>query len=174
MIVVGLFRRSKDKSEESAHKGVEKMKVNIPDDVKETIGKRGIKVEEIQEIIDAAESTKKKLVSADGSRNLAKKQIGDVTIYADYSIADGEAKLNTAYSHRIALGTTVNMVEPAPWKCAQCNEDVMAGHVNMSYMQVDRVGPALICPKCNDSWVEEYLAINTLAAVEGLFEKKRA
>jgi hypothetical protein len=44
----------------------------------------------------------------------------------------------------------------------------------MEYMTVKRNGPALIDAATGDAWVEEYLAVKTLAAAEGLFEKKRA
>ena len=53
-------------------------------------------------------------------------------------------------------------------------EKAIAGTVNMTYMGVTRSGPAIVCPKCGDSWVEEYLATKTIAAAEGLFEKKKA
>ena len=125
-------------------------------------------------MIEAAEASKRKLATKDGSRFLAKKKIGEVTVYADYSLSGTNATLNSAYAHRLALGKVINATNEAEWTCVDCGGIARAGHIEMSYMQVDRIGPAVICPHCNDAWAEEYLAINTLAAVEGLFEKKRA
>lgn len=60
------------------------------------------------------------------------------------------------------------------WVCQHCKEEAQMGTVNMTYMGVTRSGPAIVCAKCGDAWVEEYLATKTIAAAEGLFEKKRA
>ena len=54
------------------------------------------------------------------------------------------------------------------------NEKAIQGSANMTYMGVTRTGPAIVCPKCGDVWLEEYLATMTIAAAEGLFEKKKA
>lgn len=152
------------------------MDIKIPDNVKEVIGKRGIKEADIEAVVKEAESSNKKLVK--NGRNLAKKKIGDVLVYVDYDIDKGvlskHAKVNSAYTHRIALQHIVNADGPSGWTCAHCNEAAAFGHVQMEYMTVKRNGPAVVCAKCGDSWAEEYLATKTLAAVEGLFEKKRA
>ena len=153
------------------------MDVKMSDAVKETVGKRGLKEQDVQEVVNNAESAKKKLVNKSG-KVLAKKVINNVTIYAGYNVERGilksYANLNSAYSHRMALGKIVNSTEGSDWTCANCNEMAKLGTVEMSYIGVSRNGPALVCPKCGDSWVEEYLATKTIAVAEGLFEKKKA
>ena len=153
------------------------MDVKMSDAVKETVGKRGLKDADVQEVVNNAESAKKKIVNKSG-KVLAKKVINNVTIYADYNVERGilksHANLNSAYSHRMALGKIVNATEGSDWTCANCNEPVKLGTVEMSYIGVSRNGPALVCPKCGDAWVEEYLATKTIAVAEGLFEKKKA
>jgi hypothetical protein len=159
------------------HGEVKEMDVKIPDQVKEVLGKRGIKEADVDDVIKTAESSNKKLLVKGTAKIIAKKRIGDVTIYAVYE-TDGllkkHATLDTAYSHRMKLGGIVNATDPTNYVCASCNEPAMYGHVEMEYMTVKRNGPAVVCTKCKDSWVEEYLATMTLAAAEGLFEKKRA
>jgi hypothetical protein len=153
------------------------MDVKMSDAVKETVGKRGLKDADVQDVVNSAESAKKKAVNKNG-KVLAKKVINNVTIYADYNVERGilksHATVNSAYSHRMALGKVVNATEGSDWTCANCNEPVKLGTVEMSYIGVSRNGPALVCPKCGDSWVEEYLATKTIAVAEGLFEKKKA
>ncbi len=153
------------------------MDVKMSDAVKETVGKRGLKEPDVQDVVNTAESAKKKAVNKSG-KVLAKKVINNVTIYADYNVERGilksHANLNSAYSHRMALGKIVNATEGSDWTCANCNEQIKLGTVEMSYIGVSRNGPALVCPKCGDSWVEEYLATKTIAVAEGLFEKKKA
>jgi hypothetical protein len=153
------------------------MDIKIPDNVKEVLGKRGIKEADVDDVIKTAESSKKKLLVKGTSKFIAKKRIGDVTIYAVYE-TDGmltkHATLESAYSHRMKLGGIVNATNPSNYLCVHCNEPAMYGHTEMEYLTVKRNGPAVVCTKCMDSWVEEYLATLTLAAAEGLFEKKRA
>ncbi len=80
------------------------MEIKIPDNIKETLGKRGIKESDVQDVINTAESSGRKLTEKGGNRNLAKKRIGEVTVYADYTVSGGVATVNSAYSHRMQLG----------------------------------------------------------------------
>ncbi len=150
------------------------MDIKIPEEAEEILGERGIKAKDVKDIISTAESTGKKLTHEEEPKILAKKVLGDTTVYAEYHMDGNAAVVDTAYAHRIALGDTVNEFGSAGWRCENCREKAVEGHVEMSYMDVTRNGPAIICPKCQDSWAEEYLATGTMAAVEGLFEKKRA
>jgi hypothetical protein len=137
---------------------VVQMDVKFSNEVVELLGKRGLKEADVKDVI----------------QNLAKKRMGEVTIYALY---DNNGNVEAAYSHRMQLGDimkTSEQGEASKWVCNACKEAAQQGTANMSYLTVTRAGPAIVSPKCGDSWVEEYLAIKTLAAAEGLFEKKRA
>lgn len=139
---------------------------------KDLLGKRGLKEADVADVVKTAETSHRKIT--DGKVNLAKKRIGEVTVYALY---DNNGNVETAYSHRMVLGEpvkTTDTPEFTNWECLHCKEKAIAGTVNMTYMGVTRSGPALVCEKCGDSWVEEYLATKTIAAAEGLFEKKKA
>lgn len=160
------------------HGEVSKMDVKFSDSVKETLGKRGLKTSDIEEVIKAAEGENKKAVNKTTGRVIAKKVLNNVTTYADYHVEKGilksHANVNSGYSHRMVLGKIVNATGESEWTCAHCNAPAMLGTAEMTYMAVSRNGPAIVCPKCGDAWVEEYLATKTLAAAEGLFEKKKA
>jgi len=149
------------------------MEAKFSANAKEVMGKRGLKEADVADVVATAESANRKL-SKNGT-NLAKKRIGEVTVYAVYNDA---GEVQTAYSHRMVLGEpvkTTDAPEQSEWTCKHCNnEKAINGSANMSYMGITRTGPALVCPKCGDVWVEEYLAVQTIAAAEGLFEKKRA
>ncbi|HUL40114.1 MAG TPA: hypothetical protein VLU38_07480 [Methanomassiliicoccales archaeon] len=153
------------------------MDFKASDQVKETIAKRGLKIDDVMDVVKTAEGANKKITNKDG-KIIAKKVINNVTVYADYNIEKGilksHANVNSAYSHRMTLGKIVNATEPSPWTCLHCNQQAFLGTAEMSYIGVSRNGPAVVCTKCGDVWVEEYLATKTLAAAEGLFEKKKA
>ncbi|MCX6652142.1 MAG: hypothetical protein NT137_02160 [Methanomassiliicoccales archaeon] len=148
------------------------------DAVKEMLGKRGLKEADVEDVVKSAESANKKVINKATNRSLAKKVVNNVTIYADYGIEKGilksHANVTSAYSHRMKLGKIVNSGVKTEWTCAGCGQLTGSGTVEMTYMNVTRNGPAIVCTKCNDAWVEEYLATKTLAAAEGLFEKKKA
>ncbi len=148
------------------------MEAKFSSNVKELLGKRGLKEADVADVVKTAEASGRKLTK--NGKNLAKKRIGEVTVYALY---DQSGNVETAYSHRMQLGDivkTTDQPEMSEWTCKHCNEQAQQGTANMTYMSVTRSGPAIVCPRCGDSWVEEYLATKTLAAAEGLFEKKRA
>ncbi len=151
---------------------VRKMDAKFTNEVKELLGKRGLKEADVAEVVKNSMSSGHMLTK--GDKHLGKKRIGEVTVYAMF---DSKGNMESAYSHRMQLGDIVksaNAPEMSEWTCKHCNEQAQQGTVNMTYMGVTRSGPAIVCPKCGDSWVEEYLAIKTIAAAEGLFEKKRA
>ncbi len=152
------------------------MDIKISDQAKDVLGKRGIKDADVMDVVKTAESTGRKLTDKGGAKSLAKKRIGEITVYADYTVNGGAANINSAYSHRMQLGEVVpGEQKESGWVCKHCgNEGAKYGTVNMTYMGITRSGPAVVCPKCGDSWIEEYLAIKTIAAAEGLFEKKKA
>ncbi len=139
---------------------------------KDLMGKRGLKEADVADVVKTAVTTNRKIT--DGKNNIAKKRIGEVTVYAFY---DNDGNVESAYSHRMVLGEpvkTTDTPEVTAWECTHCKEKAISGTVNMTYMGVTRSGPAIVCQKCGDSWVEEYLATKTIAAAEGLFEKKKA
>lgn len=148
------------------------MEAKFSANAKEVMGKRGLKDADVADVVATAESANRKLFK--NGTNLAKKRIGEVTVYAVYNDA---GEVQSAYSHRMVLGEPVKTTETpevSDWTCKHCNEKAVNGSANMTYMGVTRTGPALVCPKCGDVWVEEYLATMTIAAAEGLFEKKKA
>ena len=146
--------------------------VTIPANVKELIAKRGLKESDVLDVVNTAAQTGKYIKK--GNDGLAKKVIGGLTVYVVSDLAgSGTAVVKTAYAHKMSLGKVVNVMTETDWK-THSEKPITQGHVEIEYMTVKRTGPALVDPSTGDAWVEEYLAIKTLAAAEGLFEKKRA
>ncbi len=146
--------------------------VTIPAEVKELIAKRGIKEADVTDVVNTACQTGKYIKK--GNDGLAKKVIGGLTVYVMSDLSGkGTAVVKSAYAHKMTLGKVVNVMAETDWKTKD-GKAVSQGHVEMEYMTVKRNGPALIDAATGDAWVEEYLAVKTLAAAEGLFEKKRA
>jgi hypothetical protein len=148
------------------------VQVTIPADVKELIAKRGLKESDVLDVVNTAAQTN--VYIKKGNMGLAKKVIGGLTVYVMSDLSGhGTAVVKSAYAHKMKLGKIVNVMSETEWK-THGGKHVAQGHVEIEYMTVKRTGPALVDPSTGDAWVEEYLAVKTLAAAEGLFEKKRA
>lgn len=77
------------------------VEIRLGDGVADAMEERGVKEEDVREILAYAEGEGVKLV--DGDLNLAKKRIGKFTAYAEYKIVDGAVELIDVYSHRVEL-----------------------------------------------------------------------
>jgi len=144
----------------------------ISDEVKKTIESRGLKVDDVKKLIDGAEASKDKITN--GVKFVAKKQLGDVVVYADYSVAGDKVTVNSAYAHKMKLQDIVMDTADSEWTYVKTGAKVRKGHTNLSYLGATRSAPSLVDPKSGESWIEEYLAAKTLAVAEMLFSQKRA
>ncbi len=149
------------------------MEYVFSDAVKEVLGKRGLKEDDIKAVIDYAEGSNDKIT--DGAKNIAKKEIGDLTVYAVYAVDGGSAVVESGYAHKMKiLDIVLDSSDAEGWTYAKNGAQVRKGHANLTYMGATRSGPALVEPTSGEAWFEEYLAASALAAAEGLFEAKRA
>ncbi len=146
------------------------MEYIITDAVKEVIEKRGIKVDDVKAVIEGAGDDR----IYNGSRFIAKKEIGDLTVYADYSLDGDKCTINSGYVHKMKVLDIVLVGEDTDWKYCKNKAVVKSGHTNLTYLGATRSGPSLVEPESGASWFEEYLAAGALTAAEGLFQQKRA
>jgi len=150
--------------------------VKISEEMDNLLKDNGIKQEEIQEMIDNAESSGTKLKAIDGDLAIAKGVSDNLTMYAVYS----PSELVDAYAHKMSiLGITggelddVANDDESKWECAKCGEVALERNVDMTYMGVTRPGPGLVCPKCDEYYVSAGVA-KTLKTAESILEEKRA
>ena len=146
------------------------MEYIIADAVVEVIEKRGIKVDDVKAVIEGAGDDK----ITNGSRFIAKKEIGDVTVYADYTVDGDKCTINAGYCHKMKVLDIVLVGDDTEWTYVKNGAVVKAGHTNLTYLGATRSGPSLVEPTSGASWFEEYLAAGALATAETLFQQKRA
>ena len=77
--------------------------IRISDHAREMMEEIGIKEEEVQEVIDFAESEGKKICKKGEERYLGKKEIGGRKFYADYSPSDDGFEVHTTYALRFEI-----------------------------------------------------------------------
>lgn len=148
------------------------MEFVISDEVKKAIEGRGLKVADIEGVIKAAEASKDKITN--GSKCIAKKKLGDVTVYADYSAENGKVRINSGYAHKMVLLSIVMDTADTEWTYVKNGAKIRKGHTDLSFMGATRSAPSLVDPASGESWLEEYLAAKTIAVAESLFSQKRA
>lgn len=139
---------------------------------KELLEKRGLKEADIKAVIENAEATKDKIFN--GSKYIAKKEIGDLTVYADYTKDGDKITVNSGYSHRMKILDIVIQTDETEWKYCKNGKPLFKGHTDLTYLGATRSGPSIVEPESGESWFEEYLAAGALTAAEGLFQQKRA
>ena len=137
---------------------------------KELIEKRGLKEADVIGIVDGCGDDK--IFSKEKGLYIAKKEIGEATVYAVFNEA---GEVQSAYSHRMKiLDIVLEGEEDSGWIYCKNKAVVKNGHTNLTYLGATRSGPSLTEPVSGESWFEEYLACGALAAAEGLFQQKRA
>ncbi|NYT19100.1 MAG: hypothetical protein GKC08_02245 [Methanosarcinales archaeon] len=157
------------------------MDLNVSDEVNNLLKDNGFRIEEIQDIIENAESSGKKLKDAEGEVFIAKGVSDNLTTYAVYApLSNGAFELKSAYAHKMNVaGLTggsfveVEYDDDSGWICHNCNETAVDRNVDMSYLDVSRPGPGIVCPKCGDVYISEGVT-KTLKTAESILEEKRA
>ena len=146
------------------------MEYIIADEVLANIETRGLKVDDVKSVIEGAGDDR----IYNGSVFIAKKEIGDVTVYARYAVDGDKVTVEAGYCHKMKILDIVLVGEDSEWKYCKNGEVVKTGHTNLTYLGATRSGPSLVEPKSGQSWIEEYLAAGALTTAEGLFQQKRA
>jgi hypothetical protein len=89
--------------EMAEQKRYEAIKLIIPDEVQERLEERLILVEDIQQVIDFAESTGSKLLNRRTHHFLAYNRPASVTYWVEYSPHVDAFVVHNAYSHRMEI-----------------------------------------------------------------------
>lgn len=138
--------------------------------VKEAYEAKGIKDEDIKAVIEGAGKDR----IYNGSEFIAKKEIGDITVYARYTVDGDKVTVLSGYKHKMKILDIVLVGEDTEWKYCANGATVKSGHTNLTYLGATRSGPSLVEPESGQSWFEEYLANGALTTAETLFQQKRA
>ena len=77
--------------------------IAISGDAAARMGERGVKEEDVRELICYAEETGKKLYIEGEQHYLARKRMGKFSAYAEYTVSDGGIELLDVYSHMVTL-----------------------------------------------------------------------
>jgi glutamate synthase (NADPH/NADH) small chain len=83
--------------------GFAEIKLLKTEELSQLMVERGITDSDVQEVIDTAENGGTKLYQEGATHCLAKKRLGQFTVYAEYEIEANGYQLLNVYSHRVML-----------------------------------------------------------------------
>lgn len=87
----------------AAKEGYEKVELMVSDQVRQVMEDRLILVEDLQQVIDFAETTGNKLLDAKTGHFIAHYKPTSVTYWVEYSVQEGRFGVHNAYSHRMEI-----------------------------------------------------------------------
>jgi hypothetical protein len=147
----------------------------IKPEVANVLKERGIKEDEVKSLVDYAETNKEKFVNAAENLHWTTKPIGNVTFSAVYKPSGTGFELVSAYSYKVKQKTITDyiMEDVAPWVYAKTNEKIVRVTADYEYIGVTRAVSALGCKGCATAYIEEYMAMKTIAIAQMLLEKKK-
>ena len=159
-------------------KSYENIRLIIAPEVQKLLDDRLILVEDIQQVIEYAERSGKKLLNKKTGRFLAYYKPAAVTYWVEY-LPQGEAfVVYNAYSHRMEIGEeNFNERIHIPcdldtWECALAVCRCVIGKIQISYLGSAYPVDLLKCPSCGLVFIPEELALGKMAEVEKALEDK--
>jgi hypothetical protein len=146
--------------------------VVITPTVANLLKERGITEANVKEVVDYGESTKDKAVLPAEKMNWAVKRIGAATFAVQYK---DSGELTTAFSYKVALKAITDFVpeDKTDWVYAKTNEQMYRVRADMEYIGVVRAASAWGCTSSPTAFIDEFMAIKTIAIAQMLLEKKK-
>jgi hypothetical protein len=133
---------------------------------------RGITEADVKQVVDYGESTKDKAILPAQKLNWAVKKIGATTFAAQYK---DSGEVTTAFSYKVALKQVVDYVpeDKTDWVYAKTNEQMYRIRADFEYIGVTRAATAWGCKSSPTAFIEEFMAVKTIAIAQMLLEKKK-
>jgi len=148
----------------------------IDPQVQALLDERGIREENIQQVLRVAEEENLFHTNKDSGHKLAYLPVGKVTYWVEYAQEVGGCRIVTAYSHRMKIWEGYNLPskkeEVTRWTCAKCGDDLTVAAVKLAYLDETFVADLPSCPSCQRVLVSEENAVVKMALAERMLEDK--
>ena len=151
--------------------------LQIAPQVQQLLEERGIREENLQQVITTAEEQQLYHLDSVSRRRLAYLRLPKVTYWVEYQpTADGYTVF-TAYSHRMEILEGFNLPpkgqpETLTWKCVPCDRVLEMATVKLFYLEETFAVDLPSCPKCQRVFITEQNAVEKMALAEKMLEDK--
>ncbi len=145
--------------------------------VQELLEQRGIREENIRQVLAFARAGKMFHLQPATGHCLASFNAGKVTYWLEYQEEEGGCRIFTAYSHRMKILEGYNLpskqqpVETG-WICAKCEAPLAIATVKLTYLDETFAVDLPSCPLCQRVLVNEEQAVSKMALAERMLEDK--
>ena len=148
----------------------------IDPQVQTLLDERGIREENILQVLSVAEDENLFHTNRVTGHKLAYHTVGKVTYWVEYAREAGGVRVVTAYSHRMKIWEGFNLPakkeEVTDWTCAKCGDDLVVAAVKLAYLDETFVADLPACPSCQRVLVSEENAVVKMALAERMLEDK--
>ncbi|HOD76486.1 MAG TPA: hypothetical protein PKJ17_10685 [Syntrophorhabdaceae bacterium] len=148
----------------------------IDADVQAVLEKRGIREEDIQEVLDFGEETGNVYMHPDTGHLLSYFTPATTTYWVEFGRDGGAYRIYRAYSHRMEILHGFNMPakkqQTLDWTCTKCDRRLELATVKLKYMEETFGVDIPACPSCQRIFVSEEDATQRMAQAEKMLEDK--
>lgn len=151
--------------------------LKIDPDVRERMEERGIREEDIRQVVSIADTGQVFHTNRTTGRRLAYSGLSNVTCWVEYAWEEESIRIFSAYSHRMKILEGFNMPSSKPpmetdWFCGGCDVRLEVAAVKLAYLDETFVADLLSCPTCQRVFISEQDAVGKMALAEGMLEDK--
>ncbi len=145
--------------------------------VQEMMEERGIREEDIHQVLSFAEREGLFHAQKETDHRLACFTPSKVTYWVEYGREEDRYRIYSAYSHRMKILEGFNMPskkkpEEIGWLCGKCGLALELAAVKMAYLDENFVADLPACPSCQRVLVSEEVAVGKMALAERMLEDK--
>ncbi len=149
----------------------------ITADIQNLLDERGIRGEDIRQVISCAENGTQFHTQVATGHRLAYYAPSRVTYWVEYEPTEEGYRIYTAYSHRMRILHGFNMPAKkvqtfADWLCSTCSLPLELATVKLAYLDETFGVDIPACPACQRIIVSEEQAIAKMALAERMLEDK--
>ncbi|MBQ6808288.1 MAG: NAD(P)-binding protein [Firmicutes bacterium] len=155
--------------------------LEIPTEMLEKLDQEYLLVEDLLQVILAAEASGKYLIDAESGSRLAHGMAGRMTLWAEYRPQEAGYVLLNAYGHRMHIASdyepdaTQSKRETPPESglyCHSCNAALAEKKTHFGYLSYSFSANIQCCPVCGQVYIPESLVKGRIAQVEMTLEDK--
>lgn len=150
--------------------------IEIPASVEMILEERGIKAQDIRNVIAFAEETQNIYNQESTGHSMAYCTPAKTTYWVEYEIIGNVYRIHKAYSHRMEILHGFNMAakkkETTSWFCVKCGVPLETATIKLKYLEETFGTDVPACPTCQRVFVSEEDAVKKMALAEKMLEDK--
>jgi hypothetical protein len=151
-------------------------KLELDPQISRLLETRGIRAEDIQNVIACEAEMKRVFTNRITGHFLACCRPAKTTFWVEYGCEEDVYRIYSAYSHRMEILEGFNLPakikETTDWFCLKCGVQLELATVKLTYLDETFAADTLACTSCQGVFVSEKDAVEKMALAEKMLEDK--